>query len=106
MHQLGKTVNAIQKIKGAYAPFFWPRFCDLLRSSFIFFCIFLRSYAFNSFAIFGVSIRQHLPDLKSGTRPGFEKLLDGQSKKRGAVAPLVGVGLSIATSHCLGHLAL
>jgi len=26
------------------------------------------------------------------TRPGFEKLLDGQSKKRGAVAPLVGVG--------------
>jgi len=52
----------------------------------------LRSCAFNSFAIFGVSIRQHLPDLKSGTRPGFEKLLDRQSKKRGAVAPLVGVG--------------
>jgi len=37
-------------------------------------------------------LRQHLPDLKSGTRPGFEKLLDRQSKKRGAVAPLVGVG--------------
>jgi len=41
----------------------------------------LRSCAFNSFAIFGVSIRQHLPDLKSGTRPGFEKLLwTGQKK--------------------------
>jgi len=49
----------------------------------------LRSFAFNSFAIFGVSIRQHLPDLKSGTRPGFKNGLD---KKREAVASLVSVG--------------
>jgi len=86
-------INLISKKSKGHTPlFFGLAFAIFCVQALFFFCSFLRSCAFNSFAIFGVSLRQHLPDLKSGTRPGFEKLLDRQSKKRGAVAPLVGVG--------------
>ena len=72
--------------------FFGLAFAIFCVQALFFFSSFLRSCALNSFAIFGVSIRRHLPDLKSGTRPGFEKLLWTGQKKRGATAPLVGVG--------------
>tara|TARA_R110002074_G_scaffold358573_2_gene530913 strand:+ start:1139 stop:1405 length:267 start_codon:yes stop_codon:yes gene_type:complete len=79
---------SVQKIKGAYAPFFWPSFCDLLRSSFIFFlaafCDLVRSILLRSLALacgLGHRPRIRRRELGQETRPGFEKLLwTGQKK--------------------------